>query len=130
MGSDPTAAPQMRSSSAARHCRNAPVRRGFWKRISKAVSTTSATRGCSIMSLWIGRCCGRVEVRVHGVANAVCNGSWNTSHQELLGQGEGNHPGKQNGEDRQGGVISPTLANLALDGLEALLKQHFGKRNS
>jgi RNA-directed DNA polymerase len=30
----------------------------------------------------------------------------------------------------QGGVISPTLANLALDGLEALLKQHFGKRNS
>jgi RNA-directed DNA polymerase len=30
----------------------------------------------------------------------------------------------------QGGVISPTLANLALDGLEALLKKHFGKRNS
>src|SRR5215472_14182970 len=30
----------------------------------------------------------------------------------------------------QGGVISPTLANLALDGLEALLKEHFGKRNS
>jgi RNA-directed DNA polymerase len=30
----------------------------------------------------------------------------------------------------QGGVISPTLANMTLDGLEALLKQHFGKRNS
>jgi RNA-directed DNA polymerase len=30
----------------------------------------------------------------------------------------------------QGGVISPTLANLTLDGLEALLKKHFGKRNS
>jgi len=30
----------------------------------------------------------------------------------------------------QGGVISPTLANMTLDGLEALLKKHFGKRNS
>ena len=30
----------------------------------------------------------------------------------------------------QGGVISPTLANLCLDGLEARLKQQFGKRNS
>ncbi len=30
----------------------------------------------------------------------------------------------------QGGVISPTLANMTLDGLEALLKEHFGKRNS
>jgi len=30
----------------------------------------------------------------------------------------------------QGGVISPTLANMTLDGLEAVLKQHFGKRNS
>ena len=30
----------------------------------------------------------------------------------------------------QGGVISPTLANLTLDGLEALLRKHFGKRNS
>ncbi|MGV8161698.1 reverse transcriptase domain-containing protein, partial [Pseudomonas aeruginosa] len=26
----------------------------------------------------------------------------------------------------QGGIISPTLANLALDGLESLLKQHLG----
>ena len=30
----------------------------------------------------------------------------------------------------QGGVISPTLANLALDGLETLLRKHYGKRNS
>jgi RNA-directed DNA polymerase len=30
----------------------------------------------------------------------------------------------------QGGVISPTLANMTLDGLEALLRKHFGKRNS
>ena len=30
----------------------------------------------------------------------------------------------------QGGIISPTLANMTLDGLEALLKKHFGKRNS
>jgi RNA-directed DNA polymerase len=30
----------------------------------------------------------------------------------------------------QGGVISPTLANMALDGLERLLQQHFGRRNS
>ena len=27
-------------------------------------------------------------------------------------------------------IISPTLANMTLDGLEALLKKHFGKRNS
>jgi len=30
----------------------------------------------------------------------------------------------------QGGIISPTLANMTLDGLEALLKKQFGKRNS
>jgi len=30
----------------------------------------------------------------------------------------------------QGGVISPTLANLTLDGLERLLQKHFGRRNS
>jgi len=30
----------------------------------------------------------------------------------------------------QGGVISPTLANMTLDGLERLLQQHFGRRNS
>jgi RNA-directed DNA polymerase len=30
----------------------------------------------------------------------------------------------------QGGVISPTLANLTLDGLEVLLKKHFGKRGN
>ena len=30
----------------------------------------------------------------------------------------------------QGGVISPVLANMALDGLERLLQQHFGRRNS
>lgn len=29
----------------------------------------------------------------------------------------------------QGGIISPTLANMTLDGLEALMKEHFGKRN-
>lgn len=29
----------------------------------------------------------------------------------------------------QGGIISPTLANMCLDGLEALLRKHFGKRN-
>ena len=28
----------------------------------------------------------------------------------------------------QGGIISPTLANLALDGLEPLLRKHFGAR--
>jgi RNA-directed DNA polymerase len=28
----------------------------------------------------------------------------------------------------QGGIISPTLANMALDGLEALLKNHWGNR--
>jgi len=30
----------------------------------------------------------------------------------------------------QGGVISPTLANMTLDGLERLLAKHFGRRNS
>jgi RNA-directed DNA polymerase len=30
----------------------------------------------------------------------------------------------------QGGVISPVLANMTLDGLERLLQQHFGRRNS
>jgi RNA-directed DNA polymerase len=30
----------------------------------------------------------------------------------------------------QGGVISPVLANMALDGLERLMQQHFGRRNS
>lgn len=30
----------------------------------------------------------------------------------------------------QGGIISPTLANMALDGLETLLETHFGKRGS
>ena len=30
----------------------------------------------------------------------------------------------------QGGIISPTLANLALDGLEAELERHFGKRRT
>ncbi|WP_082987394.1 group II intron reverse transcriptase/maturase [Gallibacterium salpingitidis] len=29
----------------------------------------------------------------------------------------------------QGGIISPTLANMALDGLETLLAQHFGAKN-
>ncbi|PJG82693.1 group II intron reverse transcriptase/maturase [Caviibacterium pharyngocola] len=28
----------------------------------------------------------------------------------------------------QGGIISPTLANMALDGLESLLAEHFGKK--
>lgn len=30
----------------------------------------------------------------------------------------------------QGGIISPTLANMALDGLEAVLETHFGKKNT
>lgn len=30
----------------------------------------------------------------------------------------------------QGGIISPALANLALDGLEAVLEAHFGKKNT
>ncbi|NMM40950.1 group II intron reverse transcriptase/maturase [Pseudoalteromonas arctica] len=30
----------------------------------------------------------------------------------------------------QGGIISPVLANLALDGLEAVLHSHFGKKNT
>lgn len=30
----------------------------------------------------------------------------------------------------QGGIISPTLANMALDGLEDLLKDHFGSKGS
>ena len=30
----------------------------------------------------------------------------------------------------QGGIISPTLANMALDGIEALLAQHFGAKGS
>ncbi|WP_299010856.1 group II intron reverse transcriptase/maturase [uncultured Shewanella sp.] len=30
----------------------------------------------------------------------------------------------------QGGIISPVLANLALDGLEELLETHFGKKNT
>lgn len=30
----------------------------------------------------------------------------------------------------QGGIISPVLANLALDGLEAVLESHFGKKNT
>ncbi len=30
----------------------------------------------------------------------------------------------------QGGIISPTLANMALDGLEAVLESHFGKKNT
>ena len=34
------------------------VQCGFWRRTSKAVSTTSATRGCSITFPWIERCCG------------------------------------------------------------------------
>ncbi|WCP67303.1 group II intron reverse transcriptase/maturase [Vibrio tubiashii] len=30
----------------------------------------------------------------------------------------------------QGGIISPVLANMALDGLEAVLESHFGKKNT
>ncbi len=30
----------------------------------------------------------------------------------------------------QGGIISPTLANMALDGLEQVLETHFGKKNT
>lgn len=30
----------------------------------------------------------------------------------------------------QGGIISPILANMALDGLESLLETHFGKKNT
>ncbi|MDB1122787.1 group II intron reverse transcriptase/maturase [Vibrio algarum] len=30
----------------------------------------------------------------------------------------------------QGGIISPVLANLALDGLESVLESHFGKKNT
>ncbi len=30
----------------------------------------------------------------------------------------------------QGGIISPTLANMTLDGIEQLLRNHFGKRHS
>lgn len=30
----------------------------------------------------------------------------------------------------QGGIISPTLANMALDGLEELLKEYFGSKDS
>ena len=30
----------------------------------------------------------------------------------------------------QGGIISPVLANMALDGLETLLETHFGKKNT
>ncbi|KAF0655680.1 hypothetical protein L244_33175, partial [Salmonella enterica subsp. enterica serovar Worthington str. BCH-3194] len=29
----------------------------------------------------------------------------------------------------QGGIITPVLANMALDGLEAVLETHFGKKN-
>ena len=30
----------------------------------------------------------------------------------------------------QGGIVSPVLANMALDGLEAVLETHFGKKNT
>lgn len=30
----------------------------------------------------------------------------------------------------QGGIISPVLANMALDGLEAVLESHFGMKNT
>ncbi|MBJ6903619.1 reverse transcriptase domain-containing protein, partial [Vibrio cholerae] len=30
----------------------------------------------------------------------------------------------------QGGIISPELANMALDGLETVLESHFGKKNT
>ncbi|KDN09382.1 Retron-type RNA-directed DNA polymerase [Gilliamella apicola] len=30
----------------------------------------------------------------------------------------------------QGGIISPTLANMALDGLEKVLAEHFGEKAS
>ncbi|MGR5489129.1 reverse transcriptase domain-containing protein, partial [Vibrio alfacsensis] len=30
----------------------------------------------------------------------------------------------------QGGIISPVLANIALDGLEKVLESHFGERNT
>lgn len=41
--------------------------------------------------------------------------------------------GKFNSTDAgtpQGGIISPVLANLALDGLEVVLEAHFGKKNT
>ncbi len=57
-GFRPTAARRTRSNSAERHCRSGRVQCGFWRRTSKAVSTTSATRGYSITFLWIERCSG------------------------------------------------------------------------
>lgn len=38
------------------------------------------------------------------------------------------HPTEQG--TPQGGIISPVLANMALDGLESLLESHFGKKNT
>jgi RNA-directed DNA polymerase len=71
--------------------------------IQRDVSTTSATNGCSacptdkeVLQKWLKA--GYMENRT-------------------LFPTEAGTP--------QGGIISPTLANLTLDGLEKLLKQHF-----
>jgi RNA-directed DNA polymerase len=43
---------------------------------------------------------------------------------------ESNHLSPTVAGTPQGGIISPVLANLALDGLEKVLETHFGKKNT
>jgi RNA-directed DNA polymerase len=95
---------QTLSNSASMYCHETMLRNGFLKETSRAALTTLAIDGCSPIFLWI-----------QSSLRSGCNADFSKVR---IGS-----PPKAGTPARR--IVSPTLANLALDGLEALLTKMF-----